>query len=231
MSGMAKKKRIFAAAFMLLALASAYAQESAALSPGQKFFFETVAGRRSVRSYTGGEVSDAHLAMILDAARLAPTSGNQQPWKFLVVRDPAKRESLKKACLEGGTIRIQTAAGLTEAQKQEKLKALQRYYDTCFSAPLFVVVLVDRQSKYPDYNRYDGPLAAAHLMLAARALGYGTVFYTDTIPEEATRKVLQIPERYERVCITPIGIPAEWPKAPAKKDLSEFVLVDGFPAR
>jgi nitroreductase len=91
-----------------------------------------------------------------------------------------------------------------------------------------VVILVDRQSAYPDYNRFDGPMAAANLFLAARALGYGTVFYTDTISADVARKVLGIPERYEQVCITPIGVPSEWPKAPAKKELSEFIVYDSF---
>jgi nitroreductase len=226
MVDMAIGRKVFAAVLILLTLASACA--AAELSPCQQFFFETVAARRSVRSFKSDEVPGEHLLMILDAARLAATSGNQQPWKFLVVRDPQKREALKKACIEAGMERIRAAAGLDEAQRQEKVKKLQGYYDTVFTAPLFVVILVDRQSAYPDYNRFDGPMAAANLFLVARALGYGTVFYTDTISAEVTRRALQIPERYEQVCITPIGVPGEWPKAPAKKDLSEFIVYDGF---
>jgi nitroreductase len=222
------RKTIITMAFVFLALAPAYAEEAAALSPGQQFFFDTVAGRRSVRSFKGDEVSAAHLLKILDAARMAATSGNQQPWKFLVIRERQKKDALKKVCLERGMARIQASVELDEAQKQEKVKKLQGYYDTCFTAPLFVVILVDKQSTYPSYNHFDGPMAAANLMLAARALGYGTVFYTDTIPDEVTRLVLQIPERYERVCITPIGVPCEWPKAPVKKELSEFIVYDSF---
>ena len=45
--------------------------------------------RRSVRSYTSDEVPEADILKIIEAARSAPTSGNQQPWKFLVVRDKA----------------------------------------------------------------------------------------------------------------------------------------------
>lgn len=228
-----EKKRwraaILAAAFVLMSLSAARAEEAAPLTPGQQFFFATVAGRRSVRSFKSDEVSDAHLLKILDAARMAPSSGNQQPWKFLVVREQKSRDALKKACLEQGLARIQAGGGLNQAQAQEKVKKLQEYYDTIFTAPLFVVVLVDRQSTYPDYNRFDGPMAAAHLFLAARALGYGTVFYTDTISADVTRRVLRIPERYEQVCITPIGVPSEWPQAPAKKQLGEFVVYESFP--
>jgi nitroreductase len=225
---MATQKTVLTTVFVLLALAWAHAEEAPGLTPGQKFFFETVAARRSVRSFKADAVSDAHLAMILDAARMAATSGNQQPWKFLVVRDPQTTAALKKACLEAGMQRILAGAGSTAAPDPEKVRKLQGYYDTIFTAPLFVVVLVDKQSKYPDYNHFDGPMAAANLMLAARALGYGTVFYTDTISPDVARRVLRIPERYEQVCITPIGVPSEWPKAPAKRELSDFIVYESF---
>jgi hypothetical protein len=45
------------------------------------------------------------------------------------------------------------------------------------------------------------------------------------------RSVLRIPDRYEQVCITPIGVPSEWPKVPAKKELSEFIVYEGFPEK
>lgn len=61
-------------------------------------------------------------------------------------------------------------------------------------------------------------------MLAARALGYGTVFCANSIYEEVTKEVLNIPDEYKRICITPIGVPEEWPKMPKKKSLEEVVL-------
>ena len=109
--------------------------------------------------------------------------------------------------------------------RAEKMK---KYFDRVMSAPVYVVVLVDRRSRYPSYNRHDGPLAAGYLMIAARALGYGTVFFTDSIPETVTREVLKIPKRYERICITPIGVPREWPQPPAKNPLEDFVVFDTF---
>ena len=105
-------------------------------------------------------------------------------------------------------------------------KGLESHYENIFKAPVFIVILTDTQSKYPDYNHHDGPLAAANLMLAARALGYGTCYFTDSINEEVTMKVLDIPDRYQRVCITPLGVPEEWPQTPSKKKLNEFVAYD-----
>ena len=89
--------------------------------------------------------------------------------------------------------------------------------------PNLIVILTDDQSTYPDYNHWDGPMAAGYLMLAARALGYGTVFITDAISDAITKKVLNIPDRYTRVCITPLGVPVEWPQSPPKKPLEDFI--------
>jgi nitroreductase len=69
-------------------------------------------------------------------------------------------------------------------------------------------------------------MAAGYLMLAARALGYGTVYITDSIPDEITREVLAIPARYQRVCITPVGIPAGWPDPSPKKKLEDLVAYE-----
>jgi nitroreductase len=159
---------------------------------------------------------------------MAPTAGNQQPWKFLVIQNRTKLDELKKTCIAKSLERIKTRGNLSEEELKSRNERVTKYFENCFSAPVFIVVLVDTQSKYPTYNRYDGPLAAGYLMLAARALGYGTVFYTDSIPDEVTKDVLNIPERFQRVCITPLGVPKEWPKTPSKKNFEEFIVYEKF---
>jgi hypothetical protein len=108
---------------------------------------------------------------------------------------------------------------LSPADRATRKDNASKHLAGYFSAPAFIVVLTDSQSMYPTYNHHDGPLAAGYLCLAARALGYGTVYVTDAIPEQATREVLAIPERHERVCITPLGIPDGWPDPMPKKKL------------
>ena len=61
---------------------------------------ELFAKRQSVRRYKPDPVPEQHLRLILDAARRPPTSGNQQPWKFLVVRNKATIERLRARCLQ-----------------------------------------------------------------------------------------------------------------------------------
>jgi nitroreductase len=184
------------------------------------------AKRQSVRRYKSDPLPEEHIRLILDAARRPPTSGNQQPWKFLVIRNPSTIERLRVRCLQLYEARWPKDLPAAErvTRRENAAKSLVGY----FSAPVYIVVLTDSQSKYPSYNHHDGPLAAGYLCLAARALGYGTVYITDAIPEQATRDVLVIPERYERVCITPLGVPDGWPEPMPKKKLEEFIVFESF---
>ncbi len=122
-------------------------------------------------------VPEEHIIKICDAARMAPTAGNQQPWKFLVVRDRSKLDELMNTLIAASLkfFKDRQNPSAEEAKKYEEKN--RAYLEKIFSAPVFIVVLVDTQSKWPSYNRYDGPLAAGYLMLAARALGYGIFFY------------------------------------------------------
>jgi nitroreductase len=210
-----------------LALGGAAAQASAqGTSLRQDMsFFEVAHSRRSVRNFTADPVPEADLLEILDAARMAPTSGNQQPWKFLVIRDRTIIDDMREACI-AASIEARRARGgqITD----DVTAAVTQSYEGYFSAPVYVVILTDNESRYPSYNHWDGPLAAGYLMLAARALGYGTVFITDSIPPAVTKEVLGIPDRYTRVCITPVGVPVEWPETPDKKPLDEFIVRDRF---
>jgi len=189
---------------------------------------EVIMKRRSVRQYASTPVPEEHIKMVLDAARMAPTAGNQQPWKFIVTQDSATITKLKDACIKNAISGYQKRANPTESQLKERMAKSEEYFKQCFSAPVYVTVLTDNQTQYPTYNHWDGPLAAANLMIAARALGYGTVFYTDSVPVSVTKQVLNIPDRYERVCFTPVGIPVEWPETPKKKSYESFIVKNLF---
>jgi nitroreductase len=178
--------------------------------------------RRSVRNFKPDSIPQKDILKIIDAARMAPTSGNQQPWKFLVVRDKNKIKLMKEACIKGALDRFDKNGNNTETRDQFR-ERVTKGFQGYFSAPVYIIILTDDKSMYPDYNHWDGPLAAGYLMLAARALGYGTVFITDAIPDNVTKEVLQIPDNYSRVCITPLGVPVEWPKTPEKKKLEEMI--------
>lgn len=208
----------------LLAAAGSTAPDPAAL-------LAVFAKRQTVRRYKPDPVPDEHVRQILDAARRAPTCMNQQPWKFLVVRDRAKIEQMKKRTLERLTRYFDESAAKNKetgsAELEKRKKDAVHFTEGYFTAPVYVVVLVDTESACSGYaTNHDGPMAAGYLMIAARAFGYGTAYLTDGIPEPVTRDVLAIPTRYRRICITPIGIPDGWPAAQPKRKLEEMVAYE-----
>jgi 5,6-dimethylbenzimidazole synthase len=189
---------------------------------------DSIMKRRSVRHYASTPVPEKHIRMILEAARMAATSGNQQPWKFIIIQELSTIVKLKEACIANAISRFKDRNNPTESQLNERIVETKAYYKKCFSAPVYVTVLTDNESRYPSYNHWDGPLAAANIMIAARAMGYGTVHYTDSVPSAVTKKVLNIPDRYERVCFMPVGIPIEWPDTPPKKQYESFIIHNSF---
>jgi len=201
-------------------------------------FLAVFSKRQTVRRYKPDPVPKEHILKILDAARRGPTCMNQQPWMFLVIQDKAKIEAMRKRSLDSLSRRFDEAAAKSKDAKPEDIERRKagaiRFTEGYFTAPVYVVVLVDSESQCSGYAlKHDGPIAAAYLMLAARAFGYGTAYLTDGISEEVTREVLAIPARYVRICITPIGIPDGWPKPAPKRELDEMVAyetLEGHPA-
>ena len=189
---------------------------------------EAIRRRRSVRGFKPDPVPEDDLKTILKSACLAPTSGNQQPWEFLVIKERAALDRLKDACIAHRMDRAAAGGETSDGQLERQRASAETYFTNYLSAPVYVVVLTSSKSRYPDYNHWDGPLAAANLMIAARALGYGTVFCTDSIPEAVTREVFNIPEHLTRVCITPIGVPEEWPRRPSKKPWRSFIQKETY---
>jgi 5,6-dimethylbenzimidazole synthase len=199
----------------------------ASAAPKHPELLDVFAKRQTVRRYKMDPVPDEHLKLILDAARRPPTCMNQQPWKFLVIRDRAKIERLEKRTLEVLKENMgKHLANLAPADREAKIAEAVSFTKGYFTAPVYVVILTDSECPCSGYNMHDGPMAAAYLMLAARALGYGTVYLTDGIPDQVSREVLGIPARYERICMTPIGVPDGWPPPKPKKKLEELVAYE-----
>lgn len=191
-------------------------------------FWDVVKNRRSVRAFKSDPIPDDDIIKIIDAARMAPTSGNQQPWKFLVISDRKKIDALKREKLKEAETYFRDSRKLNgEELKKQLIQTEEQLVTGYLSAPTYIVVLTDNNSRYPTYNHWDGPLAAGYMMLAAWALGYGTVFISDSFSEELTKKVFNIPEQYTRVCFTPVGVPVEWPSK-EKKDINEFIVRENF---
>ena len=178
-------------------------------------FFEVVRKRRSVRSYLDEDVSEEEVRRLLEAAILAPSAGNLQPWEFIVVRDKETKSKIRE---------------IAESAKQEVISAdgpkWVKGYNMAFleDAPVLIVVLVDpSRSGLGRYfgQRYGAIQAASaciqNMMLASADMGLGTLWFTFFRPEKL-RPVLNIPQKLEIAGIVPLGIPEGEIKAPPRKE-------------
>ncbi|HZX10244.1 MAG TPA: nitroreductase family protein [Acidobacteriota bacterium] len=197
-------------------------------SSEQQYLFDIIKNRRTVRKFKSTPVPQEHIMKILEAAHYAPTSGNQQPWKYLVIRDRSKLDLLSEKALLWYLERYKKQENPSSDQTKKISERLENILKNVLSAPVYVAVLVDNKAKYPGYILYDGTLTAGHMMIAARALGYGTGFFTTFFPEKEMKEFFQIPGKYRLICFSPIGVPVEWPKTPPKKNIEDLVIFDSF---
>lgn len=197
-------------------------------TPEQNYLFETIKQRRTVRKFAPTLVPKEHILKILDAARFAPTAGNQQPWKFLVIENRVKLDKLKEEAFAWYFELSKSKKELEQTELDSLREKIRNLLENVLSAPVYIAVLVDSHEKYPDYIIYDGSLAAGNLMIAARSLGYGTGFFTTFFPEEKMKEFFNIPDQYKLICFTPIGVPEKWPETPSKKKLEDLVIFESF---
>ncbi len=183
--------------------------------------------RRTVRGYKPDPVPDGAIEQILEAGRLAPCGANQQPWQFIVVKEPGMRKKLVEAI----------AHGLDVDRTQEEFRPVgYRHLNPrkpyCSQAPVFIVVCGDvrTQEAYPlAYHRdwiFIESLAAATMSihLAATALGLGTMWQSVTpYMETEIKHLLDIPEPYVIPNVAPIGYPKTVVGEKDAKDLEEIV--------
>ena len=159
---------------------------------------DIIAARRSVRRYEQRAVEQEKLIKILEAGRLAPSTRNNQNWKYYVVERPELRRALVPAC-----------AG------QEMVG----------QAPCVLVICGSMDRKMmcgQSTNTVDCSIALAYMMLVACELGLDTC-WLGSFGEEEVKVVLGIPEELRVIAVTPLGYGAEHPEARPRKSLAEIV--------
>lgn len=193
----------------------------------QEYLLDVIKTRRTARRYKPTLVPEEHITRILDAARFAPTSGNQQPWKFVVIRDRSRLDSLERVLQTSWEERITSQEGLDDEKKKSYIEKGKKAIANIMTAPAYVMVFVDT-TVYAEDAVWDGCLAVENLMLAARSLGYGTGFFTTYFPVDVVKSFVKAPDKLRFICATPLGIPEEWPQMPEKKSLNELIFYESF---
>lgn len=134
--------------------------------------------RRAVRKYKRRPVSRETILLLLDAARMAPSAMNKQPWKFYVVTDPLKIKlcsaQIKKAAARqflktGIKVILKNASSLLHFPKG--LQFMREADPVFHAAPVLIFITCPRDNEWSDL---DTGMCAQNLMLAARSIGLAT---------------------------------------------------------
>lgn len=167
-------------------------------------FMELARRRYSVRSFIDKPVEEEKLSYILQAAVSAPSACNNQPWVFIVIRDPDNRARLETV-----------------------------YNRPWFlQAPIIIAACYDtgvswRRGDGKDYGDVDTAIAVDHLTLAAAEQGLGTC-WVGAFNVKAARAVLMLPKSVEPVAFIPLGYPASGRPKKVRKPPDETVYREFF---
>ncbi len=167
-------------------------------------FQELIQARYSVRAYKRDPVPDPVLAKVLEAARLAPTAANRQPFRILVIHTDGREEELKRI-----------------------------YGRDWFVQPPIVIALcglTDRCWVRTDGKRFcdiDAAIVMDHLILAATDQGLGSC-WIGAFDAQAARQILKLPESVEPIVFTPLGYPSDRPGEKKRKPTVELVHYESW---
>jgi len=164
--------------------------------------FEAIKARRSIRQFTDEPIEKETLEKLLDAARWAPTGGNQQKWRFVVVTSPSVKELIKKFA---PGIFVMPAAFIVICAEKEP--GANRWAEEGYLA--------------------DCAIAAQNIMLAAWEMGIGSCPAL-SYAKVAVQEILNLPEDVEPLLIVTLGYPAEDPPPPPRLGLSQIAFMDEY---
>lgn len=167
---------------------------------------EAIKSGKSVSKFKPDPIPEQKVQAVVNAARLALSVDNLQPWKFIVVSDEDMKRKLAGAVtnakhLPDAPVVIVACARLDEA----------------------VATIGGYMNSYP----VDLGMALAHLTLAATSEGLGTS-WVFAFNEEKVRSLLRIPDDVRVVGLTPVGIPEALEPPGGRKHLSEILAYNGY---
>jgi nitroreductase len=166
--------------------------------------FTAIVERKSVRKYKDKAIDEAALARVLEAGRIAPSAGNRQDWKFVVVRDQETR--LKLAVAAKGQMFLGQAPVVIVG---------------CAVEPTYVMMCGQPA------GIIDVSIAFSFMMLEATELGLGTC-WIGAFDEGAVKNILGVPDQVRVVAMTPLGYPDEVPEGRPRKSMEDVVCFDRY---
>jgi len=196
-------------------------------------FLETIRKRRTVRDFSPEPIPDGVLELAIEAANLAPSGANMQPWKFVVVKDPALKKRIRLAAEEE---EFENYNGRMPDEWLRALAPLQTDWHKEFLeiAPALIVVFKEDYGIDPEdghhvshyYVNESVGIACGFLLAALNAAGLATLTHTPS-PMGFLRDILRRPKNEKAYVVIPVGYPAEGCRVPdiAKKALGDVMIV------
>lgn len=166
--------------------------------------FTAISQRKSVRKYKSQPVEEDMLRRVLDAGRIAPSAGNRQDWKFIVVRDHETRRKLAVV-----------------AKNQMFLEQAPVAIVGCAVEPTYTMMC--GQSA----GILDVSIAFSFMILEATEQGLGTC-WLGAFDEAAVKKILGVPDHVRVVAMTPLGYADEAPAGRPRKAFDEVFCNDKY---
>ena len=162
-------------------------------------FLEFLKSRRSIRKYSDEPVEDSAVEMLLEAARWAPSGTNNQPWRFVVVRDQKIKDDIAK---------------------------YTKYGKIVSSAPVVLPVFIDKNVMYNDTKDHQAIGACLqNLWLMAHSLGLGAVWLGEILKNaEGVRIAVGVAEQYELMAVVALGKPGPGSPKSSRNDLDSMIL-------
>ena len=202
--------------------------------------------RRSIRSFRSDPVPDAAILEILEAARLAPSGSNRQPWRFIVVTDNDEKTRLRKICfdqafIEEAPVVFVCCVDLTAYAKAAREKRSQEFIDYgvtetlsgYFADPAIRELFLNAADT--DLNEHfmsalaNTYIAVEHMVLTATALGLGSCWVGAIGSVEEMNALFHLPPTTLVVAVLPVGHPAKIPP-PRPRISLDSILLRPFPA-
>ncbi len=175
---------------------------------------ETIVNRRSIRRFLDKEIPEDLLTKVFEAARWAPSWANTQAWEFVAVKDKAIKEQIQ------GTVSTRNPSSLAIVNAPVLLVVCAQLKKSGFYNDTY-------PTKFGDWFMYDLGLATQNICLAAHESGLGTVI-VGLFDHDRVGEIIKLPEGHEVLALIPMGYPDQDPKAPKRREISEFVHYDTF---
>jgi nitroreductase len=179
-------------------------------------FEKIIRGRRSIRRFLDTPVEPEKLRACLEAARIAPSAHNVQPWRFIVVDDPELKDRLAEAAFSG-------------IYSSTKFAARAPVLLVLLARPGGAVVRLGSKIQGVPYYLLDIGIAGEHVVLQAEELGLATC-WVGWFDYRQVRKVLKIPGTFKLVAMMPVGYAEKRPtREPPRKTLEEIAAFNRVP--